>query len=229
MILTVEIVDRGGSVGLYRDKKIIALEYHNSAQPHSERLFPRIKQLCESNSIKLQEIEQIGVCRGPGAFTAIRLGVTAAKVLAMVCKAHLVGFSSLELLAYYGAGFSGEIHSVIGARRGELYHQQFSWDSTIKESVAITEPRLVKPEVLRKETSKSTPVLLIGRPRQWQPNAADWPNNVEFYPTIISQNLAPPLLALTVKRAVEKQFDETDLMAPCYVRGSDSKKTGENK
>lgn len=67
---------------------------------HSDRLLPAIEALLSEARLTMQHMEQIAVGQGPGSYTGVRIGVTAAKTLAWTLGVPLVGVSSLEALAY---------------------------------------------------------------------------------------------------------------------------------
>jgi tRNA threonylcarbamoyladenosine biosynthesis protein TsaB len=86
------------------------------------QLFVAADELTSSAGISPAELGLIGVGRGPGSFTGVRVAVTAAKVLASVLDVPLVAPDSLMVIAA-GAGEKGEVvYAAIDARRGEVYH-----------------------------------------------------------------------------------------------------------
>ena len=65
----------------------------------SEAFFPELKNLLETAGISLQEISRIAVTRGPGSFTSVRLGLTAAKGFNFALNIPVFGWNTLEVLA----------------------------------------------------------------------------------------------------------------------------------
>lgn len=65
---------------------------------HSAYLISAIKDIMQKNDLKLQELELIAVNNGPGSFTGIRVGVTAAKTLSKELGVNVLGVSSLDIL-----------------------------------------------------------------------------------------------------------------------------------
>lgn len=74
---------------------------------HSDRLLPAIEALLAEAQLTLQHVQHIAVGQGPGSYTGVRIGVTAAKTLAWTLGVPLSGISSLEALAY-GARLEAE-------------------------------------------------------------------------------------------------------------------------
>ncbi|GEM_PF-5283403 len=229
MLLAIETLDRGGSLALARDGRLVELNYLHSSRPHSCRLFPAIHKLLENHDVQPEELDAIGVCRGPGAFTAIRLGVTAAKVLAETSQAALVSTTSLRLLARFGAGFPGNIVAVVSARRGELYRQTFSWNLEKETLEEINQPAAVTPDRLKVELSERGGGLIVSRERQWKPEPENWPEDVIFYPGEQRRALAAPLVDFTYEQLELGAAENPDEVSPSYVRRTDAEKAKEAK
>ena len=85
----------------------------------SVMVMPIIKEAFTTANIKPQDIDKIFVTVGPGSFTGIRVGLTAAKVMAWSLKIPVIPISSLEVIA---SGTPGSHNiALIDARRGYVY------------------------------------------------------------------------------------------------------------
>lgn len=228
MLLTIETIDRGGSVALAREDGIIELTFRRTARPHSRRLFSDLEEMLASRELDYSDLDSIAVLVGPGAFTAIRLGVTAAKVLASVCEARLVGVTSLKLLAQFGVGQKKLVRTAIGARRGELYYRDYYWEESDQRFTAASEARLLTPGELKAECQQGEESLLIHRGRQWKPAEAEWPESVTFYPVEQSRVLSSPLVEVARRRLQEDCTDDPDRLSPFYLRGTDATVPGDD-
>lgn len=94
---------------------------------HAERLMPMIGEAMAKARLGFDEIDRIAVTVGPGTFTGTRIGVAAARGLALASKATNIGVSSLAVMAEVARR---EIESkalavTVDARRGEVYAQLF--------------------------------------------------------------------------------------------------------
>jgi tRNA threonylcarbamoyladenosine biosynthesis protein TsaB len=96
---------------------------------HVEALHPAIERLCAEAGVRLADLDGIGVDIGPGLFTGIRVGVAAAKGIAMALGLPVVGVTSLEILAEGASagsaasaavGASATVVPVVDLRRGEV-------------------------------------------------------------------------------------------------------------
>ena len=102
--LTIDTTTKVTAVSLAEDGHLIAESFLHTAKTHSERLIPMLDQLLTAASWTLQELEMIGVVRGPGSFTGIRIGIATAQGLAQVLKLPLLAVLSLDALAWAGLG-----------------------------------------------------------------------------------------------------------------------------
>jgi tRNA threonylcarbamoyladenosine biosynthesis protein TsaB len=85
----------------------------------SERLVMEIRRLLEEAGWRLAELDGIVVVHGPGSFTGVRVGLSAAKGLSEAAGVPLIAISRLQLVA--AAGGQGVVHAVLDAGRGEFY------------------------------------------------------------------------------------------------------------
>ncbi len=98
---------------------------------HAERLLPMIDEVMAEAGLTFAGLDRIAVTLGPGGFTGLRVGVSAARALALATGLPVVGMSSLALMAegathMLGPRFSGRSLVVaVDARRGALYAQGF--------------------------------------------------------------------------------------------------------
>ncbi|QZA32836.1 tRNA (adenosine(37)-N6)-threonylcarbamoyltransferase complex dimerization subunit type 1 TsaB [Hydrogenibacillus sp. N12] len=96
---------------------------------HAEALYPALQALFDRAGVAKRSVQSIVVARGPGSYTGVRIGVTAAKALAYALGVPLTGVSSLAALALaVPPGVSGRIVSLIDARRGRAYAAVYRWE-----------------------------------------------------------------------------------------------------
>jgi tRNA threonylcarbamoyladenosine biosynthesis protein TsaB len=94
---------------------------------HAERLIPMIGEAMEEARVTFDELGRIAVTVGPGTFTGTRIGIAAARSLALATSAPTVGVSSLAVMAGVARRtIDPETLAVVtDARRGEVYAQLF--------------------------------------------------------------------------------------------------------
>jgi tRNA threonylcarbamoyladenosine biosynthesis protein TsaB len=107
-------------------------------------LFVAASELLAGANIAPDALGLLGVGRGPGSFTGVRVAVTAGKVLADTLGITLVAPESLAVLAA-GAGADGDaVFAAIDARRGEVYYALYHVDNGYP--IVLMEPRIASPE-----------------------------------------------------------------------------------
>src|SRR6202049_1267733 len=80
---------------------------------HAERLMPMMAEVMDEAELAFSDLDRIAVTVGPGTFTGVRVGVAAARGLALASGAALVGATTLAVMAHQASELLGP------ARRGE--------------------------------------------------------------------------------------------------------------
>lgn len=93
------------------------------ANGHAELIFERIAALLERNGIGYAELDRVVTTTGPGSFTGLRIGLSAARGIGLARNIPVVGVSSLVALSLSA---EGHMAVLLDARRGEAYYQEFS-------------------------------------------------------------------------------------------------------
>lgn len=92
-------------------------------QGQAERIIPAIEALLTRTGLAYAGLERIAVTAGPGSFTGLRIGLSAARGLGLALGVPVLGIPSLLALSL---GQPGPISVLLDARRGEAYFQRFS-------------------------------------------------------------------------------------------------------
>jgi tRNA threonylcarbamoyladenosine biosynthesis protein TsaB len=126
-ILNIETATKNCSVALAKDgKTILCKEIAEEGYSHAERLHVFIEAIIEEAGIALQDLSAIAVSQGPGSYTGLRIGVSAAKGLCYALDIPLIAVDTLQALASQVTISSGLIIPMIDARRMEVYSAIFS-------------------------------------------------------------------------------------------------------
>ncbi len=125
-------------------EKLLSAVSEEIGKGHAERLMAVIDQVLDEAGIDLQSVGKIAVMIGPGSFTGIRVGVAAARGLALSLGIECVGVSTLETLAASHLAISHSDKPVLvamDAKREEIYAQAFGVDG-----VSLNEPAALSAE-----------------------------------------------------------------------------------
>jgi len=123
MYLCLETATRNCSVALIKDNALVdLLEREETEFVHAEALHQMMKDLLDRNNLKPSDLNGIAVGIGPGSYTGLRIGVTAAKGLAYALNIGLVTITTGELLVNSVGNYSeGTPVALIDARRNDAY------------------------------------------------------------------------------------------------------------
>ncbi|OBQ57442.1 tRNA (adenosine(37)-N6)-threonylcarbamoyltransferase complex dimerization subunit type 1 TsaB [Tamlana sp. s12] len=117
------------SVALSKNGKTIVLEEDNDKNySHAERLHVYIDTVLKEGNITAEDLSAISVSKGPGSYTGLRIGVSAAKGLAYALNKPLIAVLTLEALAQQVKAESGVIVAMLDARRMEVYSAVYDMD-----------------------------------------------------------------------------------------------------
>jgi tRNA threonylcarbamoyladenosine biosynthesis protein TsaB len=126
MILAVDTSTDEAGVAIMDGDSLLAEINWRAGGNHSRRLTPTIKQAIELAGVALTDVHAVAVAIGPGSFSGIRVGLSAAKGLAFGLGVPLVGISTLDVLAAPGQSAGDPVWALIPAGRGQLYAARYA-------------------------------------------------------------------------------------------------------
>ena len=126
-ILCLETATTNCSVALSIYGEQVVLKEDNGMQySHAERLHPYIEEVLTSGKMNKEELKAIAISKGPGSYTGLRIGVSAAKGLCYALGIPLISISTLEALSHQVICEKGSyIIPMLDARRMEVYSAVF--------------------------------------------------------------------------------------------------------
>ena len=129
-------------MALGRDGKTIALkEDYSDNYSHAERLHLYIREILEENNLSPVDLDAIAISKGPGSYTGLRIGVSAAKGLCFSLDIPLVSVPTLRSLAdQFTDRNTTFIVPMLDARRMEVYSAGFTLS---KETVFDTRAQIL--------------------------------------------------------------------------------------
>jgi tRNA threonylcarbamoyladenosine biosynthesis protein TsaB len=126
--------------------RLIALESQPMKRGHAEALMPLIARVIKEAGIAFASFDRIAVTTGPGSFTGLRVGLSAARGIALAANKTAVGLTTLAAYAAPVVSENAEqpVISAIDARHDQVYFQVVSGDgsSLIRPRVAPIEQAL---------------------------------------------------------------------------------------
>ena len=121
--LAIDSATEACSVALFSGDRLIAGDWRMLGRGHAEQLVPMIAALPGNG-----RADRIAVALGPGSFTGLRVGLAAARALALAWNAELVGYPTLDLIAAMARDQRGElpVAAATTGGHGEWFIQSFS-------------------------------------------------------------------------------------------------------
>ena len=149
------------STSLLSDGALLAEYTQNSGQTHSRTLMEMAKDMLVNCGLTPQDIDTVAVAAGPGSFTGVRIGVSAAKGFAWGADLPCYGVSTLEAMARSLGVYQGYVLGVMDARRAQVYAGLFHADCG--KYTRVMEDSAISLEDLREVLQKcSEPIFLVG-------------------------------------------------------------------
>tara|TARA_B110000208_G_scaffold87246_1_gene110368 strand:- start:10241 stop:10927 length:687 start_codon:yes stop_codon:yes gene_type:complete len=211
-ILNIETSTTNCSVSLSENGHLIGLKEDNSLQySHAERLHVYIDEVLKTAKVSKDQLEAIAISKGPGSYTGLRIGVSAAKGLCYALSLPLISVPTLEALAHQVENPKGTIVAMLDARRLEVY-------SAIYDA-SYNETRQTEAEVITLDSYKElldlSPVYFIGNGVAKTQQLVSHPNAIFIENKLPS---AAQMCTLTHAKFNDNDFEDVAYFEPYYLK-----------
>jgi tRNA threonylcarbamoyladenosine biosynthesis protein TsaB len=201
------VFDSGGG-------RTLAAESLPMARGHAEALMPLIARVMDSAETEFVELDRIAVTVGPGSFTGLRVGISAARGIALASGKPAVGVSTLSVYAapHIAHEDGAAVVVAIDAKHGHVYLQVFaSTGRTLIAPVVATVAEAVHAALAGSSRIVGSGAALL---------AADWPAEA-LPPFLIDAQDAPAIEWVARLGAAAARPDKTP--TPLYLRSPDAR------
>ena len=159
-ILALETSAKSVSAAVVENGGILCSTYQNTGLTHSRTLMPLVDGMLQAADLKIGDMELIAVAQGPGSFTGLRIGVSAAKGLAWTLEVPCCGVSTLLAMAQNLRHMEGcTIICAMDARRNQVYNAVFRVEQG--QLLRLTEDRAIALAELAEELKDDTAAKLV--------------------------------------------------------------------
>tara|TARA_R110000868_G_scaffold45595_2_gene151167 strand:- start:4030 stop:4701 length:672 start_codon:yes stop_codon:yes gene_type:complete len=213
ILLNLETATTNCSVSVAKDGELVLLKELDSANySHAEQLHVFIEDVLKEASISLDQINGIAVSKGPGSYTGLRIGVSAAKGLCFSLDVPLISVPTLESMAQQSKKSNYNfIIPVLDARRMEVYSTVFDTD--------LNEIRETKAEIINEESflefAEKGTVLILGSGAE---KCKEVLKNKNFNFDTSSVPSAKEMAILSYKKFKENDFENIAYFEPYYLK-----------
>lgn len=225
--LAIETSARLGSVAVGRGRDIIAVASFRAELAHAKELLLTIDRLCRDAGIAPTAIGQVFVSGGPGSFTGLRVGITAARTLAWAGGARIVRVPTLDVIAQNALDLENppaDLGVLIDAKRENVFASSFRLEGgRYKRATEAAECNAI--DFLG---SLPRPCSLVGEGVLFfeQPTAS---SGVSVLPADLNRARAEVVHRLGIALADAGEFDDPDQLTPIYVRRPEAEEVWERR
>ncbi len=221
IVLGIDTATPRAGIAVVRGKNTLASLFTDGDKTHSETLLVSLVSLIGKAGITLGDVDLLALGLGPGAFTALRVGVTTVKALSYGLAVPVVGISTLDVLARgvmeYEGGYKGLVAPVIDARKGEVYTALFRTDGN-GDIGKIGDYLNLTPEELF--SSIESDILVLGNGVSVLGD--DLKKNIKIAPKKFWDPNPSVLSFMAIDKFMESGGDDPSTITPLYVRRSDA-------
>ena len=213
LILNLETATTNCSVCLAKEGEIIALRENNTPNySHAEQLHVFIQECLHEANYLPNDLDAIAVSKGPGSYTGLRIGVSAAKGLCFALDVQLISVATLDSMASQLKIAEDEyIIPVLDARRLEVYSAVF--DSHLNE-IRETRAEIIE-EYSFHDYLKNNKVHFLGSGAEKIKSILSNPN-AEF--DVKSVPSSKEMAALSDVKFKSKDFEDVAYFEPYYLK-----------
>lgn len=192
-----------GVVALAEEASVVAVETL-PGRGASEHLVPAVRRLMEARGWRVRDLAAVGVVNGPGSFTGVRVGLSAAKGL---CEAGGVGMVAMSRLALVAAELAadGEVVALLDAGRGEYYCGVYESGTPLTED-------LLKAGEVREWTARGRAVTCEARVAESLGGGV----------ALVQEPGPEPMLAMTLRRIEASAWSDVASVDANYLRRTDA-------
>lgn len=214
-VLALDTATSACSVAVMCDGGLRAHCHSAMDRGHAEALMPMVEQAMAAARLAYADLDLLATTVGPGTFTGLRVGLAAARGLALATRLPIVGVTTLEALAHGIPSETREgcaVVAVIDARRGQVYAQNFAADL-----VPLDAPVVVDPEAAAAAVPDG-PVILVGDGAEIVMAACAGPRRGVTIAVTPRLPDAAHVAALAAKRFTDAETRPCTAPAPLYLR-----------
>lgn len=203
------------SVAISNDDKLIAIKELNNGYTHAENLHVYIEQLLKEVSLQAKDLSAISVSSGPGSYTGLRIGFSAAKGLAYALQIPIITVDTLKALsaiAINKANKEAFYCPLLDARRMEVYTALY--DNNLNETLSVR--ALVLNEESIQVFNQNKNIYFFGDGMSKAKNLLQTLPNIYFIENITAS--ASSMIGLAFQKYKVQDFADIAYVEPNYLK-----------
>ena len=215
LILHIETSTTMCSVSISDKTQLLASKEMNDGYSHAENLHLFIESVLKEASIKITTLNAIAVSKGPGSYTGLRIGVSAAKGLAYALNIPLISVDTLQIMAFQAKQLSTEatyLCPMLDARRMEVYSRVYTRNLEPKNE---TQAIIIDEETAQQFKDYKKIVFFGDGMLKCKPMLSVLPNAIFLEGVIPSSQF---MLDLAYKKFLDSVFEDVAYFEPFYLK-----------
>ncbi len=214
MLLAIDTSTDWTGIALFDGTQVIAEQIWRGKHFQSVELVPTIQTLFNKSNVSIDQLSGVGVATGPGSFTGLRIGMSAAKGFALAKKLPIVGIPSLDILVTAQPGLRRPMIAILQLGRG-----RFAWQRYVYKNKAWqAEHELRMDDAKAIAATIKSPVYVVGDldietrqvfGRKWK--------TTQLAPAALCVRRPAVLAELAWHKIKNKQADDPATLSPIYV------------
>ena len=222
IILNIETSSKNCSVSVSKNGQIIGLkEQSYDEYSHSKSLHVFIDEIFKEIELSPQKLSAVAISEGPGSYTGLRIGVSAAKGICVALNIPLIAIDTMQILARKIECAEGYIISAMDARRDEIYYSVFkSNNCKIPIKVSKTDYMIINSDSFSNYFKSST-VNFVGNCNEKIKGFLDH-KNIIFSDFILPS--ANEMGIISFSRFKKSEFEDISDFQPKYLKEFGGKK-----
>jgi len=225
--LAFETSSSAGSIALGRGAEVLEIRTLSRPKAHAVEFLSTIKELCEAHQVDPRRIERVYVSAGPGSFTGLRIGVTAARMIALGVGARIVGVPTLEAIAQNAIEADPppvRVAVVLDAKRSRVYTAAF-----IRQGgVYIGTSEAIEADPYEFLSAQPPDCAVLGEGVLYH-RPAIVTSNRRILPESLYRPRAETVYRLGFARAERGDFSNPRRFVPTYIRPPDAEEVWQRK
>ncbi len=203
------------SVALSENDVLLGFKEINSGYTHAENLHVFIQQLLKEQNCSVTDLNGVAVSKGPGSYTGLRIGVSAAKGMAFALNIPLIAIDTLKLMTVQAKKIieqEGQYCPMLDARRMEVYTATYTENL---ELLGRIEALIINETSVEKFSEYSNPIFFgDGMPKC--KNVLKTIKNIQFLENIVPR--AQDMVTLVWEKFQTKKFEDLAYFEPFYLK-----------
>jgi tRNA threonylcarbamoyladenosine biosynthesis protein TsaB len=215
-ILNIETSSTVCSVSVAKNGELLTLKEINNGFTHAENLHVFIEEILTESSLNINQLNAIAISKGPGSYTGLRIGVSAAKGFAFGLNIPLIALNTLQIMTFGALAFFGDEEVIycpmIDARRMEVYTSIYNHkleQLTKTEALIVDEKSIIQFDAFDK-------IYFFGDGMPKCKTLLKEIKNAHFIENILPS--AKNMSLLSFNKFKENQFEDIAYFEPFYLK-----------